>query len=489
MIEIFRNSNYDFLGKKWLCIAISCAVVLAGVASIAWRVLDGNPNTQAFNMGVDFTGGTIVTAKFKQKPDPDTIRAAIEKQGIDGTKITIQPVSDQIGQAPRNEVLIRLPNLLDIERQKRQSKAAADPQKPAEAGTSPIEGQKGQPGAARVATDDADIGGKKIRDALATLNDPAVAQNKFDLNVKGRDDLKGELTRLDPLGLVSIGDKQSAETRYGEIAARIIGYRETDRGGLIGSIDEVKNLGGIEPQLGQALEQSFFAGAAAIKSTDEVSPQVGSDLRDRAIYATLLACAGMLLFVAFRFKSWGFGIGGVTAVFHDVLITLGLFSIMQWEINLTLIAALLTLVGFQMNDTIVIFDRIRELRRLRRREPLEKLTNDAINETMSRTVITNGLAFLTVLALVLFGGDVLKSFSWALFIGVVVGTYSTVYIASPVMLWWEGWRAKSRAVAAGAPVNAEAKAAGGSAGVGTSGVTPQMLAAAGISTKQRKKGK
>ncbi|MGH9937655.1 MAG: protein translocase subunit SecF, partial [Blastocatellia bacterium] len=323
----------------------------------------------------------------------------------------------------------------------------------------------------------------KIRAALASLNDPAVARNKVDLNVIGRDDLKAELERLNPLKLAA------ADPRYGEIAARVIDYREKDRSGLIGSIDEVKNLGGIEPQLGQALEQNFFAGVAAIKSTDEVSPQVGSELRNRAIYATLLACLGMLLFVAFRFKSWGFGIGGVTAVFHDVLITLGLFSIMQWEINLTVIAALLTLVGFQMNDTIVIFDRIREILRARRREKLEKLTNDAINETMSRTVITNGLAFLTVLALVLFGGDVLKSFSWALFIGVVVGTYSTVYIASPVMLWWEGWKGKKRGAPVVAAVSSDSTASAGTAGAGPAGVTPQMLAAAGISTKPRKKGK
>jgi preprotein translocase subunit SecF len=470
MIEIFKNSNYDFLGKKWLCIGLSCALLLLGVASIAWRALDGNPNTHPFNMGVDFTGGTIVTVKFKQKPDPNIIRAAIEKQGIDGSKITIQPVGEEIGLAPKNEVLIRLPNLPAAEGQR----AQPGPVKSAE-------GQSGQSGASKTSAE-GDIGQQMIRDALKTFNDPAVAQNKIDLNVIGRDSLREKLAELNPLKL------PSTDSRYGEIAARIVDYRENDRNGLIGSIDEVKNLGGIEPQLGQTLEQNYFAGAAAIKSTDGVSPQVGSELRNRAIYATLLACAGMLLYVAFRFKSWGFGIGGVTAVFHDVLITLGIFSIMQWEINLTVIAALLTLVGFSMNDTIVIFDRVRELLRIRRREPLEKLTNDAVNETMSRTVITNGTAFLTILALVLFGGEVLNSFSWALLIGVVVGTYSTIYIASPVMLWWEAWKARKQKATVGAPVSSESAIPTG-AGVGSAGVTPQMLTAAGISTKPRKKGK
>jgi preprotein translocase subunit SecF len=470
MIEIFRDTKYDFLGKKWICIGLSCVLLLLGVASIAWRALDGNPNTHPFNMGVDFTGGTIVTAKFKQKPDPNVIRAALEKEGIDGSKITIQPVGEDIGQAPKNEVLIRLPNLPTAAGQN------AQPEAPKSA-----EGQSAQPGEASTSAE-SDPGQQKIRAALRSLNDPGVAQNKVDLNLNGRDALRRELQRVNPLNL------PSTDSRYGEIAARIVNYREKDRNGLIGSMDEVKNLGGIEPQIGQALDQNFFTGVAAIKATDGVSPQVGSELRNRAIYATLLACAGMMLFVAFRFKSWGFGIGGVTAVFHDVLVTLGIFSLMQWEINLTVIAALLTLVGFSMNDTIVIFDRVRELLRVRRRESLEKLTNDAVNETMSRTVITNGTAFLTILALVLFGGDVLRSFSWALLIGVVVGTYSTIYIASPVMLWWEAWKAKGRKAPVSAPVSSESAVKTG-AGVGSAGVTPQMLAAAGVSTKTRKKGK
>jgi preprotein translocase subunit SecF len=472
MIEIFKNTNYDFLGKKWICIGVSCALLLVGVASIVWRGVDGNPSTHPFNMGVDFTGGTIVNVKFKEKPDPDAIRAAIESQGVEGSKITIQPVGDEIGQAPKNEVLIRLPNLPAAESQSAQPGEAKSTESPCgkTEAENPAAGQNRQPGEI------------KIRDALCTLNAAAIAQNKTDLNTIGREGLRDKLQKLNPL------NRSGADPRYGEIAARIIDYREKDRAGLIGGIDEIKNLSGIEPQLGPALEQNFFAGVAAIKSTDEVSPQVGSELRNRAIYATLLACAGMLLYVAFRFKSWGFGVGGVVAVFHDVVITLGVFSIMQWEINLTVIAALLTLVGFSMNDTIVIFDRVRELLRLKRREKLEKLTNDAVNETMSRTVITNGTAFLTVLALVLFGGEVLKSFSWALLIGVIVGTFSTIYIASPVMLWWEAWKAGKRAVVVSAPVSSDAVASTEPANVGAAGVTPQMLAAAGVSVKPRKKG-
>jgi preprotein translocase subunit SecF len=142
------------------------------------------------------------------------------------------------------------------------------------------------------------------------------------------------------------------------------------------------------------------------------------------------------MYIAFRFE-WTYGAAAVIAVFHDVLVTLGFFSIFQWEVSLTVIAALLTLVGFSVNDTIVIFDRIRENRRLHRRDSLYKITNDSINQTLSRTVITSGLVFLSVLAMVLFGGEVLRGFSLALLIGVVFGTYSSVAIASPIMVWWE----------------------------------------------------
>ena len=321
MIEIFKDTNYDFLSRKWLFIGLSWVLILAGVVSVVWRAADGNPNTQPFNMGIDFAGGSIVTVKFGAAPDLGKLRSAIEAQGIPGSAIVLQPVGSTIGQAPKNEVLVRLPNL---------TTAAFET------------GAK--------ATEDVDEGKKRVAKALTALNDAG---------------------------------------------AQIIG-------------------------------------------AEAVSPQVGADLRNRAIYVTLIACLGMLVYVAFRFKSWGFGIGAIIAIIHDVLVTLGFFSIFQLEINLTVIAGLLTLVGYSMNDTIVIFDRIREMLNFRRRESLEKLSNAAINQTLSRTIIASGLTFVTVVALVLFGGEVLKSFSWCLFIGILIGTYSSIYIASPFMLWWEG---------------------------------------------------
>jgi len=452
MVQIFKQTNFDFLGKKWYFIGLSWVLILAGLVSVVYRVVDGDPNTHPFNMGVDFSGGTLATVKFRDNPDFGKLRAALAAQKIDPTTISLQPVSDRIGQAPANEVLVRLPNLVHVEQQAGQSAEAAQ------------------------SRDSADIGKQKILAAIATLNDPST-QGKVDINTKGAEDLRDALRSRAGL------DSQ----RAGDVAQRIVEYREKSSNGLIRNLSEVKNLSGVDPQIGDALEKNFFAGFAAVKSAEAVSPQVGADLRNRAIYVTIVACIGMLIFVAFRFKSWGFGIGAIVAVFHDVLVTLGIFSIMQWELDLTVIAALLTLVGYSMNDTIVIFDRIREMMRTRRREALEKLSNDAINQTLSRTVITSGLTFLTVCAMLAFGGQVLKSFSWCLFIGIIIGTYSSVYIASPFMLLWEGWKANKRKATVSAPLSSEGSVSTSPATAPS--VTPQMLAAAGVSTKPRKKGR
>lgn len=202
--------------------------------------------------------------------------------------------------------------------------------------------------------------------------------------------------------------------------------------------------------------------AYEIIATDAVGAVAGAQLRNKAIAATLAALVGILIYIAFRFE-WTYGAAAVIAVFHDVLVTLGFFSIFQWEVSLTVIAALLTLVGFSVNDTIVVFDRIRENRRLHRRDSLYKVTNDSIDQTLSRTAITNGLVFLSVLAMAIFGGEVLRGFSLALTVGVIFGTYSSVAVASPIMVWWEQrLEASDRAAALGAAGRPTRLSTGGS---------------------------
>lgn len=176
-----------------------------------------------------------------------------------------------------------------------------------------------------------------------------------------------------------------------------------------------------------------FPGKFEIIGATGVSAKVGSDLRRQAVEATLYALAGILVYIAFRFE-WVYGAAAVVAVFHDTIITLGFFSLFGYEINLTVIAALLTLVGYSVNDTIVIFDRVRENMKTRRRDEMETLLNDSINQTLSRTILTSGLTLLAVLALFLFGGEILRNFAFAMVVGVIVGSYSTIAVASPLIL-------------------------------------------------------
>jgi len=197
-----------------------------------------------------------------------------------------------------------------------------------------------------------------------------------------------------------------------------------------------------------ALKDGYALAPFVVRSPEIVGAKVGGELRQQAIWVTLLALGGMLLYIAFRFE-WVFGAAAVLAVFHDVLITLGFFSLLHFEISLTVIAALLTLVGYSMNDTIVIFDRIRENRRLLRKEDFAVLVNKSINQTLSRTILTSGLTFLTVLVLFLMGGQVLRAFSFALVVGIVVGTYSSFGIAAPLVVFWHHFRDKPEAAGSG----------------------------------------
>jgi preprotein translocase subunit SecF len=205
--------------------------------------------------------------------------------------------------------------------------------------------------------------------------------------------------------------------------------------------EDVNDLGKGRELVTQALNKEF-QGKFEIVSSESVGPKAGEDLRRQAVFATLYALGGILIYMAFRFE-WIYGTAAVFAVFHDVLVTLGMFSLTDREIDLTVIAALLTLVGYQVNDTIVVFDRVRENRKLNRREDLETALNKGINETMSRTIITAGLTFLAVLALFLFGGSTLNNFAFALLIGQIVGTYSSIAIAAPLVLVYTNFRGKA----------------------------------------------
>lgn len=199
----------------------------------------------------------------------------------------------------------------------------------------------------------------------------------------------------------------------------------------------------IQRSVRKALGEGFGSDSFEVRRVESVGPKVGKDLREKGMWAVVFSWLLMLIYVAFRFE-FSFGVGAIIALAHDVMVTVGAFSLTSREIDLTIVAALLTIVGFSVNDTIVIFDRVRENRRKYHNDSLSQLINRSINETLSRTIITTGTVLLGVTALLLFGGGVIHNFAFAMLVGCISGTYSTLYIASPFVIFWEGFQDRRR---------------------------------------------
>jgi preprotein translocase subunit SecF len=376
-VEFFRNANIDFLGKKWYFIAFSLIFSGAGVCSMLfWH---GIP------LGIDFRGGTLVYVKYTHPPNDNAVRTDMDRAGLHNVRI------QRFGSVTSNEVLIDLPL-------RETSEQALD------------------------------RGKTEIINALEK-NAPA---GKDDLNNASALALTSYLMQKDPLHLGT-----DAQQRYSQIAQAIANYRDKTQGGVLSSFDELKSVA--EPAVLLSIEQGYFLSDFGVYQVEIVGPQVGAQLRKQAILATVYSLAGMLVYLAFRFE-WIYGVAAVITVFHDTLITVGAFSLRDIPISLTVIAAILTLIGYSNNDTIVVFDRIRENLKLMRREKLSDIVNRSINQTLSRTILTAGLTFLTVLALFLFGGEVLHGFSFALVIGILIGTYSSIAIAAPILVAYQDWR-------------------------------------------------
>jgi preprotein translocase subunit SecF len=387
-MELFKNTNYDFLGKKWPFIILSLILTAAGLVSLA---IKGGPR-----YGIDFRGGALVTVAFAQRPPVDKVRAAL------AGKLPVE-VQEQFGK----------PN--DI-----------------------------------IGTDVRDD--KSLGVATKTIVDSLMATfggdsgGKYNINAQGADALANQLR--DPLAAASVA---MSDQQLHDLAANIMTYRK-NHGGVIKSLDELSSVPGVTPQILNVIKQVCYPAPVAFIGTEVVGPKIGAELQRKAFLAVLYALGGMLVYIAFRFE-WIYGVAAVIAVFHDTIITIGLFSLFDKEISLTVVAALLTLVGYSMNDTIVTFDRVRENLKILRREGLEPIVNLSVNQTLSRTVLTSGLTLLTALALFLFGGSVLNGFSFALVCGIIVGTYSSVFVASPILIFWHNFR-EGRKRPSGAPQSA-----------------------------------
>ena len=393
-MEFFKQVNLDWMGKTKYFVGLSLLLLAMGATS--WFLKGG------LYYGIDFKGGTLVYVRFAGPPPIEQLRSGLVREGL-GQSV-IQPISD-ISSPNSNEVVIGLE----------------------------------QHGEGTVALD---AGKNAILTALhATLG--AGESGKQDFNAASPAAIADVLTRKDPLGAGVAG-----AARYTQLARDIVNFRDKDRRGTVTNLDDLSAVTGVNSAVIAALRGAFFPTNFAVINVEIVGPKVGAQLRRQAVLVTLYALGGMLVYIAFRFE-WVYGVAAVVAVFHDVLITLGLFSIFHFEISLTVIAALLTLVGYSMNDTIVIFDRVRENLRLMRREPFSQIVNRSINQTLSRTILTSGLTFLTVLVLFLMGGQVLRAFSFALVIGIMVGTYSSFGIAAPLVVAWNHWRGHSVAAPSG----------------------------------------
>jgi len=413
-MELFRHDvNVDWMGKSKYFVALSLALLIVGGAS--W-IRKGS-----LDYGIDFKGGTVVYVRFASTPPVDQLRQGLGQEGL-GQSV-IQRISD-LSNPNSNEVVIYLP-------------------------------QQGE------GTEALDAGKAAIVAALRSTLGGGEA-GKQDFNATTEAALAEVLVRRDPLALgVNAGD------RYTQLARQLIAYRDRDARGVLQTLDQLQAAQATPPVMA-ALRENFYTSSFAVVNVEIVGPKVGADLRRQAVLVTLYALGGMLIYIAFRFE-WVYGAAAVLAVFHDVLITLGLFSLLGFEVSLTVIAALLTLVGYSMNDTIVIFDRIRENLRLMRREPFALIVNRSINQTLSRTILTSGLTFLTVLVLFLMGGQVLRSFSFALVVGILIGTYSSFGIAAPLVVAWSHWRGPGAGPVSGPAAGTKARA----------GETQNRLASAG----------
>jgi preprotein translocase subunit SecF len=261
--------------------------------------------------------------------------------------------------------------------------------------------------------------------------------SKLDLNNANQAALEDRVRRALPA---------LAENDVKDLATRLLSYRDKDKNGLVGNLDELSKVPGVNPQVMTALKQELGVGTFNIRSTEIVGPRAGQELRQQAVLATLCALGGMLIYVAFRFKLIS-GAAAVIATLHDVIITLGLFSLTGREIDLTVIAALLTLIGYSMNDKIVVLDRVRENLRANRRGSFLELVNQSINQTLSRTILTAGLTLVACLALYFLGGKVLNGIAFALCVGIVVGTYSSIFVTSALLVMWHQFQERR-----GAPV-------------------------------------
>ncbi|NQT79897.1 MAG: protein translocase subunit SecF [Candidatus Aminicenantes bacterium] len=373
-MQIFKKPNFNFMKYKIFAYSLSGIIITFGIINIT--------KGKGLNQGIDFAGGSLVRLMLKTQVPIDEVRKSLSDAGLGSPRI------QEIGNTKR-EYLIRTLQPGEIGKEEE------------------LEAHE--------------IAGNKVVEALKQEEDRlALTKGLKDLNTIGED----ELTLI----LQSFFPEEAAE-----IVKNILSFRISE--GIIQDYDQLQQETGIRQEVVDKLKEKTFLGSLTVLSKESVGPQVGHDLRRKATQATIWALIGMLIYIGIRFK-FAYGVAAIITLAHDVLITLSFFSFTNREINLPVIAAVLTIVGYSLNDTIVIFDRVRDNIKTLRKHEFEGILDTSINQTLSRTVITSGTTFLTVLALYLFGGEVINDFAFTMIIGVLSGTYSSIYQSCSLLYFW-----------------------------------------------------
>jgi preprotein translocase subunit SecF len=376
-MQFLKNTKITFMRYKFVALALSGTIITAGILNFTV----GKGITQ----GIDFQGGALIRVIFANQVPIEVVRSALSEAGI--TKSRIQ----EMGTSGREFIIRAMPE------------AAMEDQE----------------------IEEHELLGRVVVEALRGEDEKrALESGGVDLNAIDRKTLAALLASDFP-------DQAT------DLADRIVTLRNSlEFMGIIQDFSQLEQVEGMTPEILSFLKQKTILTRLAILSKESVGPQVGRDLRQKATQATIWALLGMLIYIGIRFQ-YAYGVAAILTLAHDVLVTLTIFSFTNREINLPVIAAVLTLVGYSLNDTIVIFDRVRDNLKTLRKQTFEDLLNISINQTLSRTIITSGTTFLTVTALFLFGGEVINDFAFTMMVGVIIGTYSSIYQSCSIIYFWK----------------------------------------------------
>lgn len=374
-MQIFKKPNFDFMKYKYLALGFSAVVIILGWTNI----LAG----KGLNQGIDFAGGTLIRVRFQDETRTADVREALLNANL-GTP--------QIQAIEKDQREFQIRTLITAEGEETQEDLEAHEKM-----------------------------GNMVVDALRSEEErSAAAGGLLDLN------------NLDETELTLLFEQQYPD-EAADMAKNIIGARVAVK--MYTSFDQLKTDAGLSDGVVSYIQGKTFLSKLIVLSKESVGPQIGKELRIRATQAAVWALIGMLIYIGLRFR-FAYGVAAILTLAHDVLFTVGIFSLTNRELNLPVIAAIMTLIGYSLNDTIVIFDRVRDNIKFLRKLKFEALLNTSINQTLSRTVVTSGTTFLTVLALFLFGGSVINDFAFTIMIGVIVGTYSSIYQSCSMLYFW-----------------------------------------------------